>query len=97
MDFDSFKATINDDTPPQGVSAVLSSMWYQAKGDWDKAHKIDQSHKSPFGNWVHAYLHRVEGDLGNAAYWYNLAEKPVCKSSLSDEWDDIVMTLFRAE
>ena len=68
-------------------------MWYQAKGNWEEAHSLAQSEKSPAGSWVHAFLHRVEGDLGNAAYWYRLADRPVCISSLDDEWEEIVVAL----
>ena len=75
------------------MSLSLEAMWYQAKGNWDEAHCIAQSEKSPAGSWVHAFLHRVEGDIGNASYWYRLADRPVCTSSLNDEWEKIVVAL----
>ena len=65
-------------------------MWHQGKGNWEEAHRLAQSENSPNGRWVHAHLHRVEGDLGNAAYWYRLADRPICTSSLDDEWEEIV-------
>tara|TARA_Y100000815_G_C12991365_1_gene368109 strand:+ start:245 stop:529 length:285 start_codon:yes stop_codon:yes gene_type:complete len=93
MDLKAFKASTKKDKPPQGIPPALEAMWYQAKGDWDTAHRLAKSQKNSMGNWVHAYLHRVEGDKGNAAYWYRLAEKPVCTSRLDDEWEEIVEAL----
>lgn len=58
-------------------------------GDWDKAHRIVQEINTPEAAWIHAYLHRVEGDLGNAAYWYRIAGRPECRASLEDEWQII--------
>ena len=93
MDLRTFKASTKKNKPPNGISLSLEAMWYQAKGNWEEAHRLAQSEKSPAGNWVHAFLHRVEGDLGNAAYWYRLADRPVCTSSLDDEWEEIVAAL----
>ena len=94
MNLQSFKSSVDDDTPPQGISPALEALWHQDKGDWDTAHNIAQSLKTPMGSWIHAYLHRVEGDNSNAAYWYRLASKPVCTSRLADEWDEIVDALL---
>lgn len=58
-------------------------------GDWDKAHRIVQELNTPEAAWIHAYLHRVEGDLGNAAYWYRRANKPECRATLEEEWQEI--------
>ena len=93
MDLRAFKASTKKNKPPKGISLSLEAMWYQAKGNWEEAHRLAQSEKSPSGSWVHAFLHRVEGDLGNAAYWYRLADRPVCTSSLDDEWEEIVAAL----
>ncbi len=93
MNFQTFKESLDDDTPPLGISHALQAMWLQANGDWDAAHLLAQSQNNPMGNWVHAYLHRVEGDNANAAYWYQCAGKPVCASRLGDEWEEIVVTL----
>ena len=93
MDLRAFKASTKKNKPPKGISLSLEAMWYQAKGNWEEAHSLAQSEKSPAGSWVHAFLHRVEGDLGNAAYWYRLADRPVCTSSLDDEWEEIVAAL----
>lgn len=67
----------------------------QKKGYWENAHELAQSAGSVEGDWVHAYLHREEGDLGNAAYWYARAGKPVCRSSLSVEWEEMVKELLK--
>ena len=93
MDLKTFKASTKKNKPPKDISPCLEAMWYQAKGNWEEAHRLAQSEKSSAGSWVHAFLHRVEGDLGNAAYWYRLADRPVCTSSLDDEWDEIVTAL----
>ena len=93
MDLKTFKASTKKNNPPRGISPSLEAMWYQANGNWDEAHRIAQSEKSPAGSWVHAHLHRVEGDIGNASYWYRLADRTVCTSSLDDEWKEIVAAL----
>ena len=67
----------------------IKSLEYERTGDWDKAHAIVQEINTPEAAWVHAYLHRVEGDTGNAAYWYRRAGKPVCTYSLKAEWQEI--------
>ena len=87
-------ASTNDDKPPRELSTPLEAMWYQGKGDWEEAHRLAQSQNNPSASWVHAHLHRVEGDLRNAAYWYRLADRPVCNSSLDDEWEEIVAELI---
>jgi hypothetical protein len=74
-------------TPP------LAALWWAAKGDWDAAHKIVQDESDANAAWVHAYLHRVEGDLSNAGYWYRQANQPVAKDSLENEWERIVSAL----
>jgi hypothetical protein len=94
MKHQDFKTSLGTDTPPPDISPALHALWHQAKGDWDTAHHLVQSDKSPTGCWVHAHLHRVEGDKGNAEYWYRLAGKPVCTSRLGDEWEEIVSALF---
>lgn len=69
-------------------------MWWQAKGDWDKAHKMAQADEGEAGARVHAYLHRVEGDLANATYWYRRAGRPAATGSLEAEWTTIVAALL---
>jgi hypothetical protein len=78
--------------PDSSLSNCLKSLWWSQKGDWEKAHDIAQNEGSQDGDWIHAYLHRVEGDLGNAAFWYNCASRPVKRNeSLEEEWKDLVM------
>ena len=95
MDIDTFKGTIAGDAPPDGVSLALQALWQDAKGNWDEAHKLAQAQKDETGAWVHAYLHRVEGDLRNAGYWYRNSNKPECTAPLAEEWADIASALLR--
>jgi len=95
MDIDTFKGTIAGDAPPDGLSLALQALWQDAKGNWDEAHKLAQAQKDETGAWVHAYLHRVEGDLRNAGYWSRNAHKPECTAPLAEEWADIASALLR--
>ncbi len=90
MTFDEFKQSLSNDTPPQDATPVLQAMWYQANGNWAKAHNIAQDNSSPEGDWVHAFLHRDEGDLSNAGYWYRRAQKPVASGPIAEEWKQLV-------
>jgi hypothetical protein len=94
MNYTEFQLSLKQDVPPPDVSPALQAMWHQGKGNWEAAHHLAQSQKNSLGSWVHAHLHRVEGDKGNAAYWYRLAGKPICTSGLSDEWEEIVKALI---
>jgi hypothetical protein len=89
-----FKATLSNAKPVDGLKPALAALWWAAKGNWDAAHKIVQDEDTREAAWVHAYLHRVEGDLGNAGYWYRQAGQPVAKDSLESEWDRIVSALI---
>jgi hypothetical protein len=89
-----FRASLADAAPPAGLSPALAALWRDAKGDWEGAHDLAQSDEGGAGDWVHAYLHRKEGDSGNAAYWYRRAGKPVARASLEQEWADIVEALL---
>ena len=89
------KATLTDAAPAAGLSPPLAALWWAAKGDWDVAHKIVQDESTKDAAWVHAYLHRVEGDLSNAGYWYRQAGQPVAKDALEAEWERIVSALSR--
>jgi len=86
-------ASLDGAAPAPDLSAPLAALWWAAKGDWDQAHKIVQDESGREAAWVHAYLHRVEGDLGNAGYWYRQAGQPVAKDSLEAEWQRIADTL----
>jgi hypothetical protein len=94
MDIESFKRSFAAAEPPGGLSHAVSALWWDAKGDWDKAHKCAQQQENDAeGCWVHAYLHRVEGDLANAGYWYGRAGKPVSEAPLAEEWETIARAL----
>ncbi len=96
MTINEFRATLEQTTPPH-VSPALIALWHDAKGDWDKAHGTAQDVEDDTGAWVHAYLHRKEGDDSNAAYWYRRAGKPVARDALATEWERIVTALLSVE
>jgi hypothetical protein len=89
-----FKASLSGASPAPGLGAPLAALWWAARGGWDQAHKIVQDEESADAAWVHAYLHRVEGDLGNAGYWYRRAAKPVASGALEAEWEQIANALL---
>jgi hypothetical protein len=89
-----FRASLSDAAPAPSLEPPLAALWWAAKGQWDAAHKIVQDEDTVDAAWVHAYLHRVEGDLGNAGYWYRQANQPVAKDSLEAEWERIVSALL---
>ena len=95
MDLKTFKSSLQEQTPPE-TSLALQALWYDAKGQWDKAHELAQQASDPTGAWVHAYLHRVEGDERNAGYWYQRARKPHSEASLPGEWEEIASALLSA-
>ena len=90
-----FRASLSADAPPQGSSELMRALWYDAKGDWAAAHTLAQDVENAQGAWVHAYLHRKEGDDGNAAYWYRRAGQPIAQDDLEDEWARITEALIR--
>jgi hypothetical protein len=94
MDLQSFTSSLKAPAPSPGLSRALEALWYQANGAWDKAHRLAQKEDSEDGAWVHAYLHRVEGDSANAAYWYRRAQRPVAKVSEREEWAAIAEALL---
>ena len=96
MTLDEFRKTIANDRPPDGLSFALVGLWWDAKGNWDKAHESAQQDEGPAGSWVHAYLHRKEGDSSNAGYWYRRANKPHSRSLLEQEWREIAESLLTA-
>lgn len=95
MTIEEFKSTLSASQPPKGISPQLEAMWHEGKDDWDRAHNIAQDIHTADGSWIHAYLHRKEGDQGNAAYWYRQAGRPVSRLSLKEEWEEIVRELLR--
>ncbi len=81
---------MSDPKPPSALSLEAKALWYTKKGDWAAAHDIAQDIETPIGSWLHALLHLIEGDLGNARYWFVEAGRPVKKPSQIDElWDEI--------
>ncbi|HLV86672.1 MAG TPA: hypothetical protein VKV39_06810 [Candidatus Sulfotelmatobacter sp.] len=94
MALDEFRQSTSASEPPAGLSQALVGLWWDAKNDWTRAHESAQEDEGPAGSWVHAYLHRKEGDLSNAAYWYRRAGKAICKDSLDDEWLQITSSLL---
>ena len=97
MNLETFKASTVADTPPAATSSALQALWYDAKGQWVKAHELAQQEPDPIGAWVHAYLHRVEGDENNADNWCKRADKPHCKGELSVEWGEISSALLAGD
>ena len=94
MTLDEFKRTTSAATPPSTLSAPLRALWHDARGEWDAAHEVAQHIDDVTGAWIHAYLHRKEGDLGNAGYWYRRAQKPECRETLEVEWEEIAAALL---
>ena len=90
MDLKAFTRSLDYGEPPREVSAYLRALWYDAKGDWKKAHEIVQDLEDENAAWIHAYLHRKEGDSGNAMYWYHRAGKKMPSQSLNEEWTKLV-------
>lgn len=94
MDLAAFRATLAAAEPPSGISLALQTLWWEAKGDWHRAHQCAQQDEGKTGSAVHAYLHRVEGDLSNARYWYNRAGQPPATGPLSQEWEALATALL---
>ena len=95
MTLNEFRESLTTNEPPAGLTPALAGLWWDGKGDWKRAHESAQQDEGTDGSWVHAYLHRREGDQGNAVYWYKRARKPVCRESLHAEWLSIVKSLLR--
>ncbi len=80
--------------PCEYAGAAMIALWWAARGDWDRAHRIVARAEQPDAAWVHAYLHRVEGDMPNAAYWYQRAGRPIAEGPFAAEWDAIAADLL---
>lgn len=91
---DFLKSTATAATPPPGINGALHALWLDARGDWDAAHDAAQAADEADGAWVHAYLHRKEGDEMNAGYWYDRAGKPAASGDLRAEWEAIARALL---
>ena len=83
--------------PSGALSVALTALWWAGKDDWDKAHKIVMDEGDKDCAWVHAYLHRVEGDADNAGYWYRQAGKPAASGALASEYESIAQALLSVE
>jgi hypothetical protein len=94
MTMDEFRASVAAASPPQGLGDALQALWWDAKGDWGQAHGCAQQDEAQTGSGVHAYLHRKEGDLSNAAYWYKRAGRAMPSDSLEAEWDRLARELL---
>ena len=86
-----FKASLNSEQPPGGLPVQLKSLWYDGKGDWHQAHAQVDHLNDQASAWVHAYLHRKEGDIWNADYWYNKARQKRPDLSFEEEWEHLVL------
>lgn len=96
MDIKLFKESLGQAEPPAQLPSPLRALWHQARGNWEKAHELVRDEKTEAAAWVHAFLHRVEGDTSNANYWYAIAGQPQCTTTLSAEWQDITDQLLAA-
>jgi hypothetical protein len=96
MDIAEFRESLKQARPREGLAAALEALWWDAKGKWDQAHEAAQRDEGPDGCWVHAYLHRKEGDLSNAQYWYRRADRAAGYGDSEREWESIVSSLLRA-
>jgi len=95
MDLQAFKDSTAKDTPPEGLGMPLLALWWDARGDWARAHACAQQVEAEAdGQWVHAYLHRKEGDSSNARYWYRRCGRTPAIGPLSEEWEAIAQALL---
>ena len=91
-----FKESLTDLQPPTILSKNLEALWHDAKGDWHAAHDIVQITSGYDGDWIHAYLHRKEGDLSNASYWYSRIGRSKPNMSLDEEWEELASHLLNS-
>ena len=97
MTFSDLESAVAGRVPlPQDAPPLLRALWFDAVGDWERAHAIAQDVDTPDGSWVHAYLHRREGDADNAAYWYRRAGRPVARGGLDEEWRTLAQAFTSA-
>lgn len=95
MTLEEFRDSVEFAEPPGRLSFALAGLWWDAKGDWTRAHESAQQDEGPAGSWVHAYLHRKEGDASNAGYWYRRAGKRPAQGPLDQEWLEIAGSLLK--
>ncbi|HEX9615461.1 MAG TPA: hypothetical protein VGA55_08130 [Bacteroidota bacterium] len=97
MTLSDLQMSLSSPEPPTGLTVPLLGLWYAAKGDWDKAHKTVQDDTTPESAWVHAHLHKQEGDISNANYWYAKSPRNTSRLTLQEEWREIAGRLLRAQ
>src|SRR5579872_363184 len=96
MTLQKFRESLIRAEPPEELGLALIGLWWDARGNWTRAHESAQQDEGPEGAWVHAYLHRKEGDSSNAAYWYSRAGKRAARGSFEDEWNEITQSLLKS-
>jgi hypothetical protein len=94
MDLPTFRASLADPAPPPGLTRALQGLWWDARGDWQRAHQCAQDQDDAAGAAVHAYLHRKEGDPANARYWYSRAGRTPATDALAAEWQRLAEELL---
>jgi hypothetical protein len=94
MNLEEFKASLSAQEPPTAASTHLKALWFAGRDDWEASHNIAQDIHDKNGSWIHAYLHRVEGDTFNANYWYNKAGRRMPGYSFQQEWEEIVASFL---
>ena len=94
LSFEDFVSSLDDSEAPKRINPLLKALWFDAKGFWDKAHRVVQERDDTKANWIHAYLHRKEGDQFNAAYWYGRCSKPMPEYDLRKEWEEITRSII---
>ncbi len=97
MDFSAFKSSLSAGEMPSTLSVLLQALWQDGRGNWEAAHNLVQDLSGKQAAWIHAYLHRKEGDTGNADYWYRKAGKVRPQVSLGQEWEDLIHALLQDE
>lgn len=95
MTWEEFTVSLTKKDVPENLTVYLRALWYDAQGNWNKAHEVAQDIEDKTGSWIHAYLHRKEGDTGNAAYWYRRAAKPMPSCPLRQEHEEMVRALLK--
>ena len=94
MTFDEFKKSLAGKQPSGETSVYIKALWHDANNDWETAHNLMQDMNDKTAAWIHAYLHRKEGDIWNADYWYSRAGRKRPDVSLNKEWEEIVKALL---